>query len=96
MQKIADAKTVSVAQIALAWLLHKPLVTSVIIGAKNSKQLHDNLGAVDVKLDEAEMKQLDQISQLAQEYPGWMLNLPSTRRPGEKRDWSRVAAADQK
>jgi aryl-alcohol dehydrogenase-like predicted oxidoreductase len=92
MQKIASRRNASVAQIALAWLLHQPVVTSVIIGAKKSSQLKDNLGAIDVKLDAEELKELDAVSRLAPEYPGWMLNLPSTRRPGEKRDWSKVAA----
>jgi aryl-alcohol dehydrogenase-like predicted oxidoreductase len=91
MQAIASAKGASVAQIALAWLLHQPFVTSVIIGAKKESQLKDNLGAAEVKLDAEELKKLDEVSKLAPEYPGWMLNLPSTRKPGEKRDWSRVA-----
>jgi aryl-alcohol dehydrogenase-like predicted oxidoreductase len=91
MQEIGSAKGASVAQIALAWLLHQPFVTSVIIGAKKESQLKDNLGAVDVKLDAEEMKKLDHVSKLAPEYPGWMQNLPSSRKPGEKRDWSRAA-----
>jgi len=92
MQKVAARRGATVPQIALAWLLHQPIVTSVIIGAKKSSQLADNLGAVDVKLDAEDLKELDAVSRLAPEYPGWMINLPSTRRPGEKRDWSRLAA----
>jgi aryl-alcohol dehydrogenase-like predicted oxidoreductase len=91
MREIGAARGASVAQVALAWLLHQPFVTSVIIGAKKESQLKDNLGAADVKLDAAELKKLDEVSKLAPEYPGWMINLPSSRRPGEKRDWSRVA-----
>jgi aryl-alcohol dehydrogenase-like predicted oxidoreductase len=91
MREIGSAKGASIAQIALAWLLHQPFVTSVIIGAKKESQLKDNLGAADVKLNASEMKKLDEVSKLAPEYPGWMQNLPSSRRPGEKRDWSRVA-----
>ena len=45
MRPIAEARGVSVAQIALAWLLHQPQVTSVIIGAKRREQLADNLAA---------------------------------------------------
>jgi hypothetical protein len=56
--------------------------------------LADNLGSLNVKLEDGDLKELDRVSRLAPEYPGWMLNLPSTRRPGEKRDWSRVAAKD--
>ncbi len=93
LRTIATRKGASVAQIALAWLLHQPFVTSVIIGAKKASQLKDNLGSVDVTLDAEQLKQLDEVSQLAPEYPGWMLNLPSSRRPGEKRDWSQVAKA---
>ncbi len=91
MQEIGAAKGASIAQIALAWLLHQPFVTSVIIGAKNESQLKDNLGAADVKLDAEELKKLGDVSKLTPEYPGWMQNLPSSRRPGEKRDWSQVA-----
>jgi len=91
MREIATRKNASVAQIALAWLLHQPFVTSVIIGAKRESQLKDNLGSVDVQLDAEDLKKLDEVSRLAPEYPGWMINLPSMRKPGEKRDWSRVA-----
>ncbi len=92
MQKIAARRGATVPQIALAWLLHQPVVTSVIIGAKKMSQLKDNIGAIDVKLDAEDLKELDAVSRLTPEYPGWMLNLPSDRRPGEKRDWSKVAA----
>jgi aryl-alcohol dehydrogenase-like predicted oxidoreductase len=74
LQPLAEAKGVSVAQVALAWLLHQPVVTSVIIGAKKMEQLEDNLKAVDVQLTPEELQQLDEVSQLAPEYPGWMLD----------------------
>jgi len=73
MQEIASGKGVSVAQIALAWLLHQPVVTTVIIGAKKQEQLQDNLKAVDVTLSADELAKLDEVSKLAPEYPGWML-----------------------
>ncbi|MEI6142004.1 MAG: aldo/keto reductase [Mariniphaga sp.] len=74
---------VSAAQIALAWLLVQPGVTSVIIGAKREDQLIDNLGAVNIKLTEDELHELDQISAIEQEYPGWMVNRQSQGRyPG--------------
>lgn len=72
MKKMADKKEVSVAQIALAWLLHQPAVTSVIIGANKQEQLADNLNSVEVKLDDTELKELDEVSKLVPEYPGWM------------------------
>ena len=76
---------VSAAQIALAWLLAKDAVTSVIIGAKKLSQLDDNLKAIDVKLTEDDLKALDEASKLAPEYPAWMDVLGSDRRPGERR-----------
>ncbi len=72
MRPIAQAHGVSVAQIALAWLLHQPQVTSVIVGAKRAEQLADNLAATQVALGADELRQLDEVSQLPAEYPGWM------------------------
>ncbi len=73
MRPIADARGCSPARVALAWLLHQPVVTSVIIGAKRPDQLTDNLASADLKLTPEELKQLDEVSKLAPEYPGWML-----------------------
>ena len=72
MRPIAAKHGVSVARIALAWLLHQPVVTSVIVGAKTREQLADNIAATDVKLSEAEMQALNEASTLPPEYPGWM------------------------
>ena len=72
MRPIAQAHGVSVAQIALAWLLHQPQVTSVIVGATRPEQLADNLAATEVTLSAAELQQLDEVSRLPAEYPGWM------------------------
>ena len=80
MKKIASNHKVSVAQIALSWLLHQPVVTSVIIGAKNDDQLNDNLGAPDVKLNEDELNKLNEVSALPPEYPGWMVERQSQDR----------------
>jgi len=66
----------------------------VIIGAKNAGQLKDNLGSMDLKLDAEDLKQPDDGSRLAPEYPGWMLGVQgSDRRPGQVRDWSRFAVS---
>jgi aryl-alcohol dehydrogenase-like predicted oxidoreductase len=73
MRPLAQQHQVSVAQIALAWLMSKPFVSSVIIGARSMDQLRDNIAASRVKLTEDEIKGLDEVSQLPQEYPGWML-----------------------
>jgi aryl-alcohol dehydrogenase-like predicted oxidoreductase len=72
MRPIASTHGVSIARIALAWLLHQPGVASVIVGAKTNQQLADNIGATELKLSESEIKALDQASQLPAEYPGWM------------------------
>jgi aryl-alcohol dehydrogenase-like predicted oxidoreductase len=72
MRPIAEAHGVSVARIALAWLLHQPQVTSVIVGAKRPEQLADNLGATEVRLTSDDMAKIDAASALPAEYPGWM------------------------
>jgi aryl-alcohol dehydrogenase-like predicted oxidoreductase len=72
LRSIADARGVSVAQVALAWLLHQRAVTSVIIGAKRVDQLDDNLAAAGIRLTEDELAALDEVSALPPEYPGWM------------------------
>jgi aryl-alcohol dehydrogenase-like predicted oxidoreductase len=73
MRQLAEARKVSVAQIALAWLLHQQVVTSVIIGAKRAEQLDDNIAATAIKLSGDELATLDKVSALPAEYPGWML-----------------------
>ena len=72
MGPIAQTKGCSVAQVALAWLLHQPQVTSVIVGAKREDQLDDNLGATQVSLSSAELQLIGDASKLPPEYPGWM------------------------
>ena len=73
MRPIAKNHGVSVAQVALAWLLSRPVVSSVIIGAKAVAQLKDNIASTKVQLTHDELLALDNISQLPGEYPGWML-----------------------
>lgn len=73
MRKIGDEKGASVARIALAWLLAKPHVSALIIGARNEEQLRDNLAATDLALDPAEVAALDRVSALPPEYPGWAI-----------------------
>jgi len=85
MRTIAERHGVSVAQIALAWVLAHPLVTSVIIGARKLAQLDDNLKSIDVALTADEMKALDEVSKITPEYPEWMNVLGTDRRPGERR-----------
>lgn len=82
MREVAGAKGVSVAQVALAWLLHQPVVTSVIIGAKRIDQLEDNIAATSVGLTADELAALDAASRLPAEYPGWMFE----RQGGTRRE----------
>lgn len=80
IRPIALAHSTSVATIALAWLLHQKAVTSVIIGAKRLDQLEENLRSPDIKLTDAELATLDQVSALPPEYPAWMLARTSVDR----------------
>jgi len=86
MREIAEAHGATVARVALAWILAKPFVTTVIIGAKTQEQLDDNLSAVDLELSHEEIEKLDHVSALPQEYPGWMVSRQSgDRRPHPKK-----------
>jgi len=73
LRVVATETGASVARVALGWLLTRPFVTSVIIGAKSVEQLKDNLAAADLKLSAQHRKVLDEASALPPEYPGWML-----------------------
>lgn len=78
--EIGKKYNTSAAQVAIAWLLKKPAVTSVIIGAKKQEQLVDNIAATRLELSSEDMAQLNNISELAREYPGWMLERQSAGR----------------
>lgn len=83
MRSVAELLGVSVARVALAWLLTRPFVTSVIIGARTREQLDDNLAASGLQLSTEQIAQLDAASELPSEYPGWMVELQDRdRRPG--------------
>jgi aryl-alcohol dehydrogenase-like predicted oxidoreductase len=73
MRPIAKAHDVSVARVALSWVVHQPHVTSTIIGAKRREQLVDNIAATELKLSAEELETLAKVSALPPEYPGWML-----------------------
>jgi len=85
MHPIAERHGVSVARVALAWLLSRKNVMSIIVGAKTEEQLRDNLGAPELRLDDGELVALDEVSKLKPEYPIWMFErqgqgrLPETR-----------------
>lgn len=80
MQEIAAANDVSVARIALSWVIQNPLVTSTIIGAKTPEQLLDNIAATEFKLSGADLAKIDEVSALPREYPGWMVERQSADR----------------
>jgi aryl-alcohol dehydrogenase-like predicted oxidoreductase len=79
MRPIAERRGVSVARIALAWLLHQKVVSSVIIGAKRLDQLDDNIAATEIDLTGEELDALDKVSALPREYPGWMFETQGAR-----------------
>ncbi len=82
MRPIARAHGVSVARVALAWLLAQKHVTSVLIGAKSPDQLKDNIGATELQLTAAELETLNQVSALPMEYPSWMIARQTANRLG--------------
>ena len=83
--RIAKRHGVSAARVALAWVLANDAVTSVIIGARNLRQLDDNIAAVGLELGDDDLKALDEVSRIPPGYPAWMDVLGSDRRPGEVR-----------
>jgi len=80
MRPIAKAHNTSVARVALAYVLAKPWVTSVIIGARTEAQLDDNLAAGKLQLTKEEIAKLDELSKLPSEYPDWMLERQGQQR----------------
>jgi aryl-alcohol dehydrogenase-like predicted oxidoreductase len=79
MRPMAEQRGVSVAAIALSWLLHQPVVSSVIVGAKRSGQLAENLAACDIELTAEELEMLDRLGAPESEYPGWAIQSQSPR-----------------
>jgi aryl-alcohol dehydrogenase-like predicted oxidoreductase len=86
MRPMAEAKGVSVARLAIAWLLQQEAVTTVIIGAKKMEQLEDNLASVEVTFTEEELQKLDEVSQLPKEYPGWMYDMQGGDRQTQRQE----------
>jgi aryl-alcohol dehydrogenase-like predicted oxidoreductase len=73
MRRIGDAHGASVARVALAWLLARKHVTTIIVGARDEAQLADNIAATTLTLTPEDLAALDRVSALAPEYPGWMI-----------------------
>ncbi len=80
MAEIGKNHNVSVANVALNWVVRQPGMTSTIIGAKNLQQLNDNIASVELQLTPEEMLQLTEASALSPEYPGWMVARQATGR----------------
>ncbi len=80
LAEIAERKDASVAQVALAWLLAQPAVTSIIIGANKMSQLEDNLKAAELELSAAEVDQLSGTTAPPSMYPQWMIELQNQGR----------------
>jgi aryl-alcohol dehydrogenase-like predicted oxidoreductase len=93
LERIAGTHNATIAQVALAWVLTRDVVTSVIIGARTREQLDDNLKSIDIALSPDDLQALDEVSRLRPEYPGWMDVLPPDRLPGQVRRLERVAKA---
>jgi aryl-alcohol dehydrogenase-like predicted oxidoreductase len=85
MIKIGQRYKISAARVALSWIKDKPGVGSVIIGAKNKEQLLDNLACTQLQLTSDEIKELETVSALTPEYPGWMVDRQLTGRFPETR-----------
>lgn len=94
MAPIAKDHDCSPARISLAWLLSKPVVTSVIIGAKRLDQLQDNLAAVELMLTGEEINRLDEVSALPPEYPEWLLSRLSANRLKPVEVWHQMIASE--
>lgn len=73
MTRIGEHHDASPARVALAWVKNRPGVASVIIGARTEEQLEDNIASTKLELTPDEIRELDEISQLVKEYPGWMV-----------------------
>jgi len=73
LKEIAATHNASPAQIALSWLLSKPVVSSILVGASKLHQLENNLKAVEVELGDTEIKTLDDLTQPGISYPHWFV-----------------------
>lgn len=74
MRAIAGAHNASVAQVAIAWLLSRDAVPSMLIGATKEHQLQDNLAAANLALTGAEILELDAATPLPPVYPNWFID----------------------
>jgi aryl-alcohol dehydrogenase-like predicted oxidoreductase len=71
LEELAAETGKSIPQISLNWLLQKPTISSIVVGARNEKQLRENLGAVGWSLTPEQVSRLDQVSEVTPVYPYW-------------------------
>lgn len=71
LRDVGQQRGVSAAQVALNWVMNKPGIDTVVIGARNEEQLRDNLAAASWRLSHDEMARLDEVSALPEPYPYW-------------------------
>jgi aryl-alcohol dehydrogenase-like predicted oxidoreductase len=93
--EIGAAHSVSAAQVAIAWLLTRPAVSSVIVGARTSEQLADNLAAADLDLTDDEIARLEKVSRPRLLYPYWhQRNIAQADRSASPDSFHRLGEAD--
>ncbi|MEJ2051813.1 MAG: aldo/keto reductase, partial [Calditrichota bacterium] len=74
LQKVGSRRNASPARVALAWVLSQPMISSVLIAARNQEHLEDNIKAVDLHLTQLDKQQLDGVSDPGIPYPKWMVH----------------------
>ena len=85
LKQVAARHNVSPARAALSWVLGRPAVSSVIVAARKAEQLEDNIGAVDLRLSDEDVRLLDAASDPGVPYPKWMvLQLDTAEDPRSK------------
>ncbi|WP_163510812.1 aldo/keto reductase [Fodinicola acaciae] len=93
--EVGEAHGVSAAQVAIAWLLTRPAVSSVIVGARTSEQLADNLAAADLELTDDEVARLEKVSRPRLLYPYWhQLGIAQADRGASPDGFHRLGSAD--
>ena len=93
LEEVARERGVSIAQTALAWLLARPAISSVIIGANKMSQLEDNLKAAELRLSTEEVERLSATTAPAAQYPRWMVELQGAGRSTENEGTSGAQSA---
>jgi len=91
LRRVASRHEVSVPEVALAWLLAQPAVTSVLCGVSKPEHLVANVKAIDLRLEASDLEELDAVSRLNPSYPGWIQTYRSASRVPEGYPWSKAS-----